>query len=237
LAHLAERTLIRRALIRRTIVLAQAALGRIRHTSLRVAQILDVNRPAKSGNAWKLAVTMVAGFAMVCVLTVSRAPRLITFSDAPRVATSPSVAALSPGLDRVSTDATMTGVRISKAVFQTKPVAVVHAVAKQVSTKVMRHHVENIGLESWEQASASETPRAGTMVHLTNAAFSLVSTDAVFVIVEDREIGTDDQLSSGQPSADQLSSAQTVYQIRIWRVMVWHPVVEQVSKEIPRKET
>jgi hypothetical protein len=80
------------------------------------------------------------------------------------------------------------------------------------------------------------------MVQLTKAAFSVVSTDAVFVIVEDREIVSSDQLESDQLRSDQYQSGQTpsaqaVYQIRVWRVMVWHPVVEQVSKEIPRKET
>ena len=76
LAHLAEKTLIQRS-----VALAQAALGRIRQTSQRVAQILDVNRPTATGRAWKPAVALVAGFAMVCVLGISRAPRLIAFSD------------------------------------------------------------------------------------------------------------------------------------------------------------
>ena len=57
LAHLAEKTLIQRG-----VALAQAALGRIRQTSLRVAQILDGNRRA-TGRAWKPAVALVAGFA------------------------------------------------------------------------------------------------------------------------------------------------------------------------------
>ena len=42
LAHLAEKTLIQRG-----VALAQAALGRIRQTSLRVAQILDGNRSSQ----------------------------------------------------------------------------------------------------------------------------------------------------------------------------------------------
>ena len=57
LAHLAEKTLIQRS-----VALAQAALGRIRQTSLRVAQILDGNRPASAVRAWKPAVSLVAGF-------------------------------------------------------------------------------------------------------------------------------------------------------------------------------
>jgi len=82
LAHLAEKTLIQRS-----VALAQAALGRIRQTSLRVAQILDANRPAitssnsKMSGASKPAVSLVAGFAIVCVLGMSRAPKLVAFRD------------------------------------------------------------------------------------------------------------------------------------------------------------
>lgn len=51
LANLAERSFVRRSL-----ALAQAALGRIRQTSQRISEILDVNRPKGSSSAWKPAV-------------------------------------------------------------------------------------------------------------------------------------------------------------------------------------
>ena len=103
LAHLAEKTLIRRS-----VALAQAALGRIRQTSLRVAQILDVNRsahrPLGSGRAWKAAVGLVGAFALVCVVGISRAPRLIAFSGgAADVAAGTSTAVTDFGISPVST--------------------------------------------------------------------------------------------------------------------------------------
>src|ERR1700689_4887257 len=78
LAHLAEKTLLQRSLVQRglaqrSVALAQAALGRIRHTSLRVAQILDGNRRTSSGRSWKPAVSFGAGFAIGSVAWVSRA--------------------------------------------------------------------------------------------------------------------------------------------------------------------
>ncbi len=76
LAHLAERSFLQRS-----VALAQAALGRIRQTSSRVAQILDVNRPKPGGRGWKPAVSLVAGFAIACAMGGSKAPRLIGFED------------------------------------------------------------------------------------------------------------------------------------------------------------
>ncbi len=60
LARLAEKNFIRRSL-----ALAQAAVGQLGQTSLRVAQILDVNRP-RATKVWKPAVSFVAVFAIAC---------------------------------------------------------------------------------------------------------------------------------------------------------------------------
>jgi len=76
LAHLAERSFLER-----TVVLAQAALGKIRHTSLRVAEILNGNGGAARTRSWKPAVSMVAGFAVACGLWSARVPKLIAFRD------------------------------------------------------------------------------------------------------------------------------------------------------------
>lgn len=76
LARLAEKSFVRHSL-----ALAQAALGRIRQTSLRVAQILDVDRSQPRTRSWKPAVSLVAGFAMVCALGISRTPGLVAFQD------------------------------------------------------------------------------------------------------------------------------------------------------------
>src|ERR1700688_4160567 len=112
LTHLAKKTLVQRSM-----ALAQSALGRIRQTSLRVAQILDVNRPTGGNRLWKPAVSLVAGFALVCVLGISRAPRLIAFRDsASGPIASPMIAAASPNLQ---------GAHVSNAAFQRQPVRVV----------------------------------------------------------------------------------------------------------------
>jgi beta-lactamase regulating signal transducer with metallopeptidase domain len=76
LAHLAERTFIRR-----TLSLAQAALGRMRHTTLRVAEILNPNRERIAQPTWKPALSLIAAFAVGSVVLASREPQLIAFQD------------------------------------------------------------------------------------------------------------------------------------------------------------
>ncbi len=75
LVSIAEKSFMRRGL-----ALAQAAVNRVRQTSLRVSQILDANRPGAT-RVWKPAVYSVAAFVGVCAISLSRAPELVAFED------------------------------------------------------------------------------------------------------------------------------------------------------------
>jgi len=95
LVSVAEKSLVRRGL-----AMAQAAVSRVRQTSQRVAQILDVNRP-QATRIWKPALGMVAAFAMVCVGLLPRGPELVSFHD-PAARTGPVSAATSPRAPQVA---------------------------------------------------------------------------------------------------------------------------------------
>lgn len=75
LARLAERSLSKKK-----ISLAQAVVGRMRQLSLRVAEILDVNRP-RSTRIWKPAVPLVMAAAALCGFSAWSAPQLVSFQD------------------------------------------------------------------------------------------------------------------------------------------------------------
>ncbi len=75
LVSLAEKNFLQRG-----VALAQAAVGRMRQTSLRVLQILD-SRRSKAVGVWKPAPWVVAGFSVACLVGAEHAPRLIAFSD------------------------------------------------------------------------------------------------------------------------------------------------------------
>jgi beta-lactamase regulating signal transducer with metallopeptidase domain len=75
LVSLAEKSLLRRGL-----TLAQAAVNRMRQVSLRVSQILDVNRPSAT-RVWRPAPVLLAGVSVVCLMAFSNTPRLVSFQD------------------------------------------------------------------------------------------------------------------------------------------------------------
>ena len=223
LTHLAEKTFAQRSM-----ALAQAALGRIRQTSLRVAQILDPNRPSNVGRAWKSAVALVAGFAMVCVLSVSRAPQLVAFSD------HETSHVANPVIAGASTGAAFPNVPVSNALFKSQPVRIVPASLKAASLKArgVRRNLETYEAKALVKPAATAR-RAGSMVAQTNVrptnvrltkadVTAVAFTDTTFfVIVRDGQVGTADQ---------------PVYRIQLWHVMVLHPVVDPDSNKIPAKQ-
>jgi hypothetical protein len=71
-----------KSFMRRGLALAQAAVNRVRQTSLRVSQILDVNRSSAT-HVWKPALYSVAAFFVACLLSLSHAPELVAFKDPP----------------------------------------------------------------------------------------------------------------------------------------------------------
>jgi len=77
LARVAEKSFLRRQF-----ALAQAAVDRMRQLSLRLAQILDEDRPRARG-LWKPALPVVTAFALFFAFSASRAPELVRISDTP----------------------------------------------------------------------------------------------------------------------------------------------------------
>ena len=249
LANLAERTLLHRSL-----ALAQSALGRIRQTSLRVAQILDVNRAPVTARAWKPAVSLLAGFALVCALGISRTPSLIAFADH----AAPLIPTFSPkaGVGRVSTEAPVASLGATNAVFQRQPVRLVPArlraganprglesslpssegaavmpslTAHRGESLIGQPHVRQTGVQQTDSRQSDVLPADvhPTDVHPTKVRL----TNASFIPVRFTEtlIVVVEGSDSGFPD-------QPVYHIQWWRVMVLEPVVDPDSR-IPAKQT
>ena len=79
-----------KSFMRRGLALAQGAVNRMRQTSLRVTQILDVNRSGAI-RIWKPALYLVAAFSVACLVSLSHAPELVAFEDRlPEVAVAPA---------------------------------------------------------------------------------------------------------------------------------------------------
>ncbi|MGH9494720.1 MAG: M56 family metallopeptidase [Candidatus Sulfotelmatobacter sp.] len=166
LAHLAERSFFQRGL-----ALAQAAIGKLRQTSSRVAQILDGNRP-QGTRGWKLAVSSVAGFAVACAVGVSRAPRLIAFESSGQagVAESPRPRVANPAQRLIEPiPASMRADEISQA-FRITPAKLI--------TDSTQHR-------SFRKALSVLKPKAGRMMHLASAeAVSAPAVEAILVLIQ-----------------------------------------------------
>jgi beta-lactamase regulating signal transducer with metallopeptidase domain len=69
-----------RSFLRRQLALAQAAVGRMRQLTVRVAMILDPDRP-RAVRFWKPAIPAVIVLAALCALPASLTPSLVSFAD------------------------------------------------------------------------------------------------------------------------------------------------------------
>jgi beta-lactamase regulating signal transducer with metallopeptidase domain len=65
---------------RRGTALAQAAVSQLRHISLRLAQILDKDRP-RATRVWKPALAFLSGFTVISLALSPYTPKLVSFAD------------------------------------------------------------------------------------------------------------------------------------------------------------
>ena len=126
LVSLAE-ILAERSLLRRGFPLAQAAVGRMRHISLRVARILDEKRPGAT-HVWRPAPVLLTGLSLVCLMVFSDAPRLVSFENGSAGSTvaRPATTILSSSSESSSGETSQTsplGSQIVPAKFVVKPAA------------------------------------------------------------------------------------------------------------------
>jgi hypothetical protein len=240
-------------LIQRSVALAQAALGRLRHTSLRVAKILDVNRASGVGTS-KPAVLLVAGFAAACLVSVSSAPSLIAFDDGrASSAAAPMVASNSAdvAIENVSSAVPMAKVTNAKFTAQSVPWVqaklTVQEPRRQVQTTkraVAKHKpaptlkasadipvVEGVShgdvrQGDVRQADAQQTDLRQSAVHYSDARL----TDANVIPVAFTE--TFFVVVEGRESG---FSNQPVYQIQMWRLTVLHPAIDSNTRIHPKQ--
>lgn len=258
LAHLAEKTLIQRSL-----ALAQAALGKIHQTSLRVSQILDANRPWGRARSWKPAVSLVVAFAATLVLGIARAPKLIAFSDTvgtqavPHNATDSSVdvaRGMMPPI--INAGAKLVGRHVVNAslinakLVTSKPVTSKYDsdhrrlprlpfLARAVSPQPQ--HLQSMMTQPAIHGDA-ETTTAQDMQDVAIVQAALVEENAAaasmfhFANVNATPlVFTETLFMVIEGSALNSSAQQQTLQIQMWRVMVLHPVVD--PNRTPPKQT
>jgi hypothetical protein len=202
LASLAEKSLLRRSA-----ALAQAAVNRIRQTSLRVAQILNVNRP-QAAPVRKSAVALVGLFACACLGIASQMPRLVSFQDGtPALASAAPMQARLLSPDHAAAVAPPPVARIAErrnerpAVIEAK---FTHAAARQQQP--------TIADAAERQARHARVVRAKAVV----TPQPTFTTGVLIIIVDDPAFGR-------MPI--------------VWHFAVWHIVPSQTVPGAPQKST
>jgi beta-lactamase regulating signal transducer with metallopeptidase domain len=197
-----------KSFLHRGLALAQAAVSRMRHTSLRVTLILDANRPGAT-RIWKPAIGLVSGFAVVCAVSFARAPRLIAFQDqVPQIVASSSLPAAAAIPEPSLGNVVSVGLRIRKTNTGARAVS-----SRPALARVTKHTDEPVAAEAMKAELFQTQPLIVpdfVLANLPGATAAVAPTDTVFVFVQGEQFG----------------QAGPVF----WTVTVWHVTIQHSGK-------
>jgi beta-lactamase regulating signal transducer with metallopeptidase domain len=236
-------SIVEKSFMRRGLALAQAAVNRVRQTSLRVSQILDANRSSTT-SVWKPALYSVAAFSIVCLVSVSRAPELVAFQDkTPNIAVAseviPSGTSFSATESRLlAGGAVATPVSLrAKSVPQSAKTIAHRDGRKQVSPKALVANLvaadRNPATQTKTNASVplSNTPGASPSLPNselpnapdpnTSASNRSGSTSELSNIASSREDDSRPQTILVVMQSEQYNQAGLLLQVRVWQLTVF----------------
>jgi beta-lactamase regulating signal transducer with metallopeptidase domain len=209
-------TVAEKSFLRRSLTLAQAAVGRMQHTALRIARILDAERPTAT-RIWKPALGLVTAISLACLISMPRAPRLIAFDDA-APGFSQSASRLTP---RLTDDSVGIGARVIPASLQVSSATTGRndSLARAVKVQSRKHSELSIA----KVVRARVTPGEATMLNASanRSRDSVRAPSSVLLVVHTQQID-----EYGQ-----------IWNICVWRLTVFHPVDREVHKGITPKST
>jgi len=246
-----------KSFMRRGLALAQAAVNRVRQTSLRVSQILDVNRSSAT-HVWKPALYSVAAFFIACLVSLSHAPELVAFKDPPDTMAS----ATTPGATLASATELNSFAKLAAVIPASFRVrsdeSSIHQIREGTASAVPQNSENDIGLQpaaqiaenlSQTQSNPAAQPRYVKARHGSaweQTASAVESGRNSAKVVETRFVQSgpragaqiDEQAVAPQAiflimqTAQYDESGPTVWTICVWRVTV----VDSTRNQIPAKK-
>ncbi len=208
LLSLAEKSMLRRGL-----ALAQAAVGHMRHISLRVAQILDEKRPGAT-RIWRPAPVLLTGMSLACLFVFSDAPRLVSFENSSSFYPAGSTTAMAPGNGEADPISRI-GSQVVPAKFVFKPEE------KHLASAVARTMVARTTTKPGKSAvlpARAIQPRVNppTLVRSSFAEDTITPRTLILIV------------QTGQYDA----SGAVVWNLCVWRITVIGPARSLVEQEI-----
>ncbi len=205
LAVLAEKSVARRSA-----ALAQAAVNRIRQTSLRVAQILDADR-SKAVQVRKSAVAVLGAFACACAVVIWQAPQLVAFDDPPPAP--PALAAsVAPPLNPAQWKRTVEHSNPAQPRRSSAPAVLAKASGK-------RGAAELAAIRSTSAESRQMWETAPQVIEARAEAHPAIATGVVVIIVDDPALGP----------------TPVVWRFAVWQVTLPHKA--QAGPGVSQKNT
>jgi beta-lactamase regulating signal transducer with metallopeptidase domain len=217
LVSLAEKSLLRRGL-----ALAQAAVGRMRHMSLRVAQILDEKRPGAT-RVWRPAPALLAGISLAVVMIFSSAPRLVSFdngsadsnSRAPYpVTTMPSNLRQANSISHVELSRGELNIVPAKFVVKPKARIAVHAAPSMVAARLKTKLDKSVIVPAKAKQRRENPPM---LVRSSMSEQDAIAPQTLILIMHTGQFDTDGAL---------------VWELCVWQVTVMGPAQGQMEPEI-----
>jgi len=216
-------TVAEKSFFRRSLALAQAAVGRMQQTARRVRRILDADRPIAT-KVWKPAMGMVSAVSVVCLISMPHAPQLIAFDKTASSFSESASQTISPS---PFDSASIAGARMIPAAFHGEASvtpATMNANAQRVYRASLRQiHKSNLALPALVSAKATPSVILPHLVR-TNVADSGLPGQARSVWLVMRTAQVDD-------------SGQMIWSVSVWHLTVFHPVDQEVHKGITPKST
>ncbi len=201
-------SLLEKSLAHRGWSMAQAAVHRAHEASLRLAQILDTNRPVAT-RIWKPALGMVGVFSMLCLIAVPHTPQFVAFNRAPLTNSAhANTATLSQSSVDSSVQASSVGAAVIPASFRMSESSSSGssgpASPKVVSTRVLGHKSAQHPLVGTPiLAARSNGPQVPAVMMRTSASREIVPQFRTVVFIETTQFVTDDS---------------SVWSVQVWRV-------------------
>jgi len=220
LVSMAEKSFMRRGL-----ALAQPVVNRMRQTSLRVSQILDLNRSSAT-RVWKPALYSVAAFFVVSLLWLSHAPELVAFKDR-----TPDVSAIPAKTALASNDSSVLRKYATPVSFHQRSSAEPLRPAPQIRERRMKslapqnanHRIRkgsNLILPRIAENNSGLQPLPPAILQETRFSTTAKPAQAIFVVMQTTQYD---------------ETGSTLWRITLWRVTILDSTYS-VETRIPAKQ-
>jgi Zn-dependent protease with chaperone function len=202
-------SLAEKSLGRRNFALAQAAVSRVRHTALRIHQILDGKRSGSTG-VWKPAVGFAATAAFACLLLVSETPKLVGFASP--VGETPGIAPVVaqtflPARTSASSIRAAAITRAADSIRPTRPTASKHS-APAPPSRPISNETETASVPPARMMERALPAAVNTANSANYRSVAFTAEETVFVVMQDQQIN---------------AAGDKVVRFNVYRLTVFYP--------------